>query len=50
MKKKITLQGILLTTQEQKVAYEEVYVGKLVAVPINTSNEESKLESEDDAT
>jgi hypothetical protein len=40
---KITLQDISLTKtrRAQGGAFEEVLVGKLIAVPTNTSNEES---------
>jgi hypothetical protein len=50
-KKKITLQDISLIKQQgPKVAHEEVIVGKLIAVPTNTSDEESKVESKEEST
>jgi len=44
-KKKIRLQDIFLSKKQwAKVAHQEVLEGKLVAVLIDTSNEESKVE------
>ena len=48
-KKGITLQDISLSKQEDpKVAHEEVSTGKLVVAPIDASNEESTVESEEE--
>lgn len=45
-KNKTTLQDNLLIKQEEpKMIYEEVFIGKLVVVPINTSDEEPMVES-----
>ena len=50
-KKKITLQDISLSKREEtKVAHEEFSIGKLVVAPIDTSNEEFTVESENKPT
>jgi hypothetical protein len=42
-KKKITLYDISLTKQEgPKGAHEELFVGRIILIPTNTSNEESE--------
>jgi hypothetical protein len=44
-RKKITLYDISLTKQEgPKGAHEELFVGRIVLIPTNTSNEESETE------
>jgi len=44
-KRKITLYDISLTKQEgPKGAHEELFVGIIVLIPTNTSNEESEIE------
>jgi len=50
-KKKITLEDISLTKKEgPKGLAEEVLVGKQIPIPNDTSNEESRIESEEDFT
>jgi hypothetical protein len=37
-------------SQGPKVAHKEVLVGKLIAIPIDTLDEDSKVESKDEST
>ena len=49
--KKITLQDICLSKQEEtNLSHEEVFIGKLVVAPIDTSNEESTTKLEEERT
>jgi hypothetical protein len=50
-KNKITLQDISLTKQEgPKGSQEEDLTGKLIVVPINTLDEQYKVESKEEPT
>jgi hypothetical protein len=50
-KNKITLQNISLTKQKgSKEAHEEIIIEKLIEIPTNTSDEESKAKLEEEST